>query len=211
MKGLMPGRVEMMGLLGGQRRMKSMLVWIVVVSLAFTAGMYAAGGSWVRRGLGAHSSTLWKTGRPRHIPNWRESAEAEFGQDNNDEFPGLENVLERASMPNKTIIMTTLNQAWAQPHTMIQLFLESFREEEISHLLPHLVIVALDQVSYDKCRELHTLCYMLKTKGVDFSGEKYFMTDDYLKMMWRRIYFLEVVLEMGYSFVFFGCRHNVVS
>lgn len=81
MKGLMPGRVEMMGLLGGQRRMKSMLVWIVVVSLAFTAGMYAAGGSWVRRGLGAHSSTLWKTGRPRHIPNWRESAEAEFGQD----------------------------------------------------------------------------------------------------------------------------------
>lgn len=43
---------------------------------------------------------------------------------------------------------------------------------------------------------------MLKIKGVDFLGEKYFMIDDYLKMMWRRIYFFEVVFEMGYSFVF---------
>lgn len=86
---------------------------------------------------------------------------------------------------------------------MVHLFLESFRlGEEISHLLDHLVIVALDQVAYDQCKELHALCYMLKTEGVDFSGEKYFMTEDYLRMMWRRIYFLKYILEMGYSFVF---------
>lgn len=81
-------------------------------------------------------------------------------------------------MPNRTIILTTLNQAWAQPNTMIHMFLESFRSgEDIEHLLDHLVIVALDQVAYDRCTELHTLCYMLKTAGVDFSGEKFFMTE----------------------------------
>ncbi|KAL7260118.1 hypothetical protein ACSBR1_005891 [Camellia fascicularis] len=32
--------------------------------------------------------------------------------------------------------------------------------------------------------------------------EAYFMTPDYLKMMWRRIDFLRSVLEMGYNFVF---------
>lgn len=118
-------------------------------------------------------------------------------------YPGLEKLLRKASMPDKTIIVTTLNQAWAQPNTMIDLFLESFRVgDEISHLLNHLVVIALDQVAYNRCAELHSLCYMLKTEGVNFSGEKFFMTEDYLKMMWRRIDFLRIILEMGYSFVF---------
>lgn len=128
----------------------------------------------------------------------------------NVEFPGLEDILERASMPNRTIILTTLNQAWAQPNTMIHLFMESFRTgEDIYHLLNHLVVVALDQVAYDRCRELHTLCYMLKTEGVDFAGEKFFMTEDYLRMMWRRIYFLKHILEMGYSFLFTVMLFNI--
>lgn len=106
-------------------------------------------------------------------------------------------------MPDRTIILTTLNQAWAQPNTMIDLYLESFRSgEETSQLLDHLVIVALDLVAYDKCKLLHAFCYMLKTEDVDFSGEKFFMTEDYLKMMWRRIYFLKIVLELGFNFVF---------
>ena len=117
----------------------------------------------------------------------------------NVEFPGLE----KAAMPERTVILTTLNRAWAQPNTMIHLFLESFHlGEKISHLLDRLVIVALDQVAYNRCRELHTLCYRLKTEGVDFSGEKFFMTEDYLRMMWMRIYFLKYILEMGYSFAF---------
>lgn len=115
-------------------------------------------------------------------------------------------------MPNRTVIVTTLNQAWAQPNTMIHLFVESFRAgEDIDHLLDHLVIVALDQVAYDRCRELHALCYMLKTEGVDFAGEKFFMTDDYLRMMWRRIYFLKHILEMGYSFLFTVCTSILYS
>jgi hypothetical protein len=134
-----------------------------------------------------------------------------FWLQSNVEFPGLEQILERAAMPNRTVILTTLNQAWAQPNTMIHLFLESFRSGEgIAHYLNHLVIVALDQVAYERCRELHTLCYMLKTEGVDFAEEKFFMTEDYLRMMWRRIYFLKYILQMGYSFVFSVMYFSIV-
>lgn len=106
-------------------------------------------------------------------------------------------------MPDKTVILTTLNEAWAQPNSMIDLFLDSFHQGKgITYLLDHLVIIALDKVAYSRCTELHSLCYMLKTEGIDFAGEKYFMTEDYLKMMWRRIELLRHVLEMGYSFVF---------
>jgi hypothetical protein len=43
---------------------------------------------------------------------------------------------------------------------------------------------------------------MLRTNGVDFSGEKVYMSEDYLKMTWRKIKFLQNVLEMGYNFIF---------
>lgn len=112
-------------------------------------------------------------------------------------------MLATASTPDKTVIITTLNQAWAAKNTMIDIFLESFHKgENIQFLLNHLVIVALDQTSYDRCQELHNHCLMLKTKGVDFSGNKGFMSKDFLKMMWRRMRLLRTILEMGYNFVF---------
>ncbi|CAK9212556.1 unnamed protein product [Sphagnum troendelagicum] len=134
----------------------------------------------------------------RREPPWRETLKQDEEQ-----LPGLEDILARASMPDKTVILTTLNAAWAQPNTMIDLFLDSFHQGEgIEYLLNHLVIIALDQVAYNRCTELHTACFMLTTEGVDFAAEKFFMTGEYLMMMWRRIEFLRKVLEMGYSFVF---------
>ncbi|CAK9211296.1 unnamed protein product [Sphagnum troendelagicum] len=134
----------------------------------------------------------------RREPPWRETLKQD-----EEELPGLEDILARASMPDKTVILTTLNAAWAQPNTMIDLFLDSFHQGEgIEYLLNHLVIIALDQVAYNRCTELHTACFMLTTEGVDFAAEKFFMTGEYLMMMWRRIQFLRKVLEMGYSFVF---------
>lgn len=106
-------------------------------------------------------------------------------------------------MEDKTVILTTLNEAWAAPNTIIDLFLESFRiGHRTRRLLNHLVIVALDHKAYVRCMQLHTHCFALVTEGVDFHKEAYFMTPAYLKMMWRRIDFLRSVLEMGYSFVF---------
>ncbi|KAF9624090.1 hypothetical protein IFM89_007788 [Coptis chinensis] len=115
----------------------------------------------------------------------------------------LDRVLKEASMDDGTVILTTLNEAWAASDSIIDLFLESFRIGNQTHrLLKHLVIITLDRKAYIRCLALHTHCFALTTEGLDFSKEAYFMTPDYLKMMWRRIDFLRSVLEMGYNFVF---------
>ncbi|XP_034673409.1 uncharacterized protein At4g15970-like [Vitis riparia] len=118
------------------------------------------------------------------------------------EFP-LDIVLEKAAMGDKTVILTTVNGAWAANNSLLDLFLESFHiGNNTKRLLNHLVIIAFDQKSYARCLALHPLCYALKTEGVDFSGEAYYSTPNYLEMMWRRIDFLRSILTMGYSFIF---------
>ncbi|CAN1296118.1 Uncharacterized protein At4g15970 [Linum perenne] len=104
---------------------------------------------------------------------------------------------------SKTVILTTLNEAWAAPNSVFDLFLRSFQTGiRTRRLLNHLVIVALDENAYLRCKKLHRYCYALVTEGVDFRQEAYFMTPAYLKMMWRRVDFLRTVLELGYNFVF---------
>ncbi len=86
---------------------------------------------------------------------------------------------------------------------MIDIYFESFREgENIQELVNHIVIVAVDKMAYDSCKKIHPHCFMLRTNGVDFSGEKVYMSEDYFKMTWRKIKFLQNVLEMGYNFIF---------
>lgn len=115
----------------------------------------------------------------------------------------LESVLREAAMVNKTVIITTVNSAWMLPNSIFDLFLESFRVgNQTRVLLNHLIVVAFDQKAQNRCLELHSHCYALRTEGVDFSGKVDFMTADYLKMMWSRIGFLHTVLKMGYSFIF---------
>ncbi|XP_024399894.1 uncharacterized protein At4g15970 [Physcomitrium patens] len=118
-------------------------------------------------------------------------------------FDGLEAMLSSVATADKTVIVTTLNQAWAAKDAMIDTFLESFHKgENTQFLLNHLVIVALDHRSLERCRELHHHCFMLRTEGVDFTSRKRYMTEDFLKMMWRRMSLLRTILEMGYNFVF---------
>ncbi|KAF4351866.1 hypothetical protein CsatB_027409 [Cannabis sativa] len=115
----------------------------------------------------------------------------------------LEKVLKDASMDDNTVILTTLNEAWAAPNSTIDLFLESFRiGNGTLKLLNHLVIIAMDRTAFARCLELHKYCFSLVSEGFDFHQEAYFMTQDYLNMMWRRIDFLRSVLELGYNFVF---------
>ncbi|KAJ6677207.1 EXPRESSED PROTEIN-RELATED [Salix viminalis] len=115
----------------------------------------------------------------------------------------LERVLNKASMKGKTVILTTLNDAWAEPGSVFDLFLESFQIGiETKKLLNNLVIISMDQKAHDRCLAIHPHCYALKTEGLVSSTEAPFMSEDYLKMMWRRIEFLNTVLQMGYSFVF---------
>ncbi|KAJ4847634.1 hypothetical protein Tsubulata_002744 [Turnera subulata] len=120
----------------------------------------------------------------------------------------LQLALEKASMPNKTVIIAVVNKAYAEQSvkaetTMLDLFIESFwLGEDTSHLIDHLLLVAVDQTAYDRCRFKRLHCYKLETEGVDFGGEKLYMSQDFVKMMWRRTLLLLDVLKLGYSFIF---------
>ena len=112
-------------------------------------------------------------------------------------------ILENATTKNNTVIITTLNQAWAEPNSLFDLFLESFRiGQGTQQLLKHVVVVCLDGKAFERCSQLHPNCYHIETTETDFSGEKVYNTPDYLKMMWRRIELLTQVLQMGFNFIF---------
>ncbi|KAJ8900313.1 hypothetical protein K2173_024953 [Erythroxylum novogranatense] len=120
----------------------------------------------------------------------------------------LDLALEKAAMPNKTVIIAMVNRAYAEQTveteiTMLDLFLESFwLGENTRQLLDHLLVVAVDQTAYERCMFKRLHCYKLETEGVDFAGEKIFMSRDFLKMMWKRTLFVTEVLKRGYNFIF---------
>ncbi|KAI5064845.1 hypothetical protein GOP47_0019540 [Adiantum capillus-veneris] len=122
----------------------------------------------------------------------------------------LKELLQKAEMRNggeKTVIFTSVNAAWAEPGSLLEILLESFkllknsRTQEVD-FLKHLIVLAFDHKAYERCVEVHPLCYQVRTDGIDFSSAKPYMSHDYVKMMWRRIEFLNNVLAMGYSFIF---------
>ncbi|KAJ3681250.1 hypothetical protein LUZ60_015739 [Juncus effusus] len=106
-------------------------------------------------------------------------------------------------MDDNTVIITSLSEAWARPGSLLDLFLESFKAgEQIEHLLSHLVIVVMDPKAFKRCKEVHSYCYFLETKGINYTNEKVYMTKDYLEMMWGRNLFQQKILELGYNFLF---------
>ncbi|KAL6652155.1 hypothetical protein ACP70R_011080 [Stipagrostis hirtigluma subsp. patula] len=125
------------------------------------------------------------------------------GDDLDSEDLKLERLLNKASMGDNTVILTTLNAAWASPGSVVDLFMNSIHlGAGTSSLLKHLVIVAFDWKAYKQCVKIHPYCFALGTEGMDFSEEKRFLTPGYLEMMWTRIDFLRLVLEKGYNFIF---------
>ncbi|MQL82450.1 hypothetical protein Taro_014918 [Colocasia esculenta] len=115
----------------------------------------------------------------------------------------LEIALRRASMANKTVIISVLNKAYAEEGGMLDLFLRSFRVGEGTQpLIRHLFLVTVDQVAFNRCSTMGLHCYRLVTEGVDFSGEELYMSEGFIKMMWKRTLFLGEVLRRGYSFIF---------
>lgn len=162
------------------RRLPVPLIFLLVFGLSFTFIYRAAG--------------------PIPLfPQWNRTASFDLDK----EKVRLAQVLKASAMEDNTVILTTLNAAWADPGTIIDLFLESFHiGNDTRSLLDHLVIIAFDKKAYLRCRAIHSHCFALATTGVDFSVQENFMSEGYLKMMWRRIDFLRIVLEMGYNFIF---------
>ncbi|XP_076891352.1 uncharacterized protein At1g28695-like [Bidens hawaiensis] len=119
-------------------------------------------------------------------------------------YDGLEEALAGAATRFKTVILTMVNKAYVEgDKAMLDIFLDGFwMGENTGSLVNHLLIIAVDQTAYERCmfRRLH--CYRLKMDGVDFVGEKMYMSDDFIKMMWERTLFLGEVLKLGYNFIF---------
>lgn len=144
--------------------------------------------------------------------NWRPSALTSWGNgarpapdEKMKAFAELAEVLKNASMEDKTVIVTSINRAYAAPGSLLDLFLESFRlGEGTAALLDHVLIVAVDPGAFRRCRAVHRHCYLLRQSpsAVDYSGEKHFMTKDYLDMMWSRNRFQQTILELGFNFLF---------
>ncbi|KAL8153524.1 hypothetical protein V2J09_011284 [Rumex salicifolius] len=118
-------------------------------------------------------------------------------------YEELATVLERAANPNKTVIITYLNDAWAEPNSVFDLQLESFRiGNNTAALIKHLVAVSLDEKAHARCLSLKLNCYFLRLEGYNFSNAAFFMTPMYVEMMWRRLDFMHTVLSLGYNFLF---------
>ncbi|XP_055820788.1 uncharacterized protein At4g15970-like [Solanum dulcamara] len=162
-----------------------------VPSSAFNSNYVNTNGSAVVNSLHGYNSTTANVSTQGTLPLKKK------------QISKLEEVLEKAAMGDKTVIITTLNAAWTEPNSIFDVFLKSFRVgNQTKPLLKHVLVACLDKTSYSRCLEKKLHCYALTTKGVDFSGEAHFMSEDYLKMMWRRIDFLTNVLQMGYNFIF---------
>ncbi|EHA8588457.1 hypothetical protein COCNU_scaffold005312G000010 [Cocos nucifera] len=115
----------------------------------------------------------------------------------------LETALERASMVNKTLIIAVINKAYVEENGMLDLFLQSLLEgEDTKFLIRHFLFVAVDQTAFNKCKALELHCYKLDTDGVDFSREVFYMSENFINMMWQRTLFLGNILRRGYSFLF---------
>lgn len=115
----------------------------------------------------------------------------------------LADLLRRAAMADRTVLMTAINEAWAAPGSFLDLFLESFRHgENIGHLVQHLLIVAMDKKAFDRCNAVHPFCYWFRVDGMDFAADQSYMKGDYLEMMWKRNRFQQTILELGYTFLF---------
>ncbi|VAI10177.1 unnamed protein product [Triticum turgidum subsp. durum] len=181
----------------GARRLATALLFLAAVALPCLVLYRAVAPGGVLVQPAARLPWL-QAGAPPH-----DDDDVDLVQESESEDVRLERVLRAAAMANDTVILTTLNSAWAEPGSMVDVFLESFRlGEHTRELLDHLVIVSLDLAAHRRCKQIHPHCLAVATEGVDFSGQKNFMTDGYLRMMWRRIDFLRQVLEKGYSFIF---------
>ncbi|KAJ4778936.1 Nucleotide-diphospho-sugar transferase family protein [Rhynchospora pubera] len=121
-------------------------------------------------------------------------------QESHDEKFAL--MIQNAATDDKRVILTEVNEAFAAPNSMLDLFLESFHNgDNIAHLLDHLVIVAMDQKAFEKCMSVHRHCYLHEQLS-DMSSEKAYLSKDYLDLVWSKVRLWQFILEQGYSFLF---------
>jgi len=112
---------------------------------------------------------------------------------------------------HKNIIMTSVNEAWAAPGSLLDLFRDSFHNGDgIAHLLDHVLVVAVDAGGFRRCKAVHPHCYLLDVfvvssgagDAANLSSANRFMSRGYLELVWAKLSLQQRVLELGYSFLF---------
>ncbi|XP_019458755.1 PREDICTED: uncharacterized protein At4g15970-like isoform X1 [Lupinus angustifolius] len=116
----------------------------------------------------------------------------------------LSQVLRRATMADRSVILTMVNESWARPGSILEVFLQSFKSGIGTHrLLNHLVIIAMDIQAYNYCKSLHSHCIHPSTLAyVSATKKEYIMNPNHNITSKRRINFLLQVLQLGYSIIF---------
>ncbi|KAL6616620.1 hypothetical protein ACP70R_038890 [Stipagrostis hirtigluma subsp. patula] len=124
-------------------------------------------------------------------------------QDQEVEFPGLAELLRKVATEDKTVIMTSVNEVWTRPNSLLGIFLDGIKNgEDTAHLLNHVLIVAVDPRGFDGCKAVHPHCYLLEVKSMDMNMARHFGTKEYLEMIWLKLSIQQRVLELGYNFLF---------
>uniref|UniRef100_A0A0E0JSW7 Nucleotide-diphospho-sugar transferase domain-containing protein n=1 Tax=Oryza punctata TaxID=4537 RepID=A0A0E0JSW7_ORYPU len=132
-----------------------------------------------------------------------EEVTATSGDSIESSFADLAELLPKVAMEDRTVIITSVNEAFARSNSLLDLFRESFvAGEKIAHLLDHVLVVAVDPAAFDHCRAVHPHCYHLKVKSMDLSSANNFMSETYVELVWTKLSLQQRVLELGYNFLF---------
>jgi hypothetical protein len=120
-----------------------------------------------------------------------------------EKFPGLPELLPKVAMEDRTVIITSVNEAWAAPGSLLDLYRDSFKNGEgIAHLLDHVLVVAVDPAGFRRCKAVHPHCYLLHVKSINLTSATRFMSREYLELVWTKLSLQQRVLELGYNFLF---------
>ena len=112
-------------------------------------------------------------------------------------------MLPKVATDDRTVIITSVNEAFARPNSLLGLFRESFQVGEgIGHLLNNVLVVAVDAKAFSYCKAVHPHCYLLQVKTMDLSSANNYMTEAYVELVWTNLSLQQRVLELGYNFLF---------
>jgi hypothetical protein len=112
-------------------------------------------------------------------------------------FPGLAELLSKVATDDGTVIITSVNEAWAEPGSLLDIF-----REGTADLLNHTLIVAVDAGALARCKAVHPHCYLLEVTAANVTSANRFMTKSYLELVWAKLSLQQRVLELGYNYLF---------
>ncbi|KAM0826417.1 hypothetical protein ACQ4PT_068894 [Festuca glaucescens] len=124
-----------------------------------------------------------------------------------DRFPRLAELLPKvATDDDGTVIITSVNEAWAAPGSLFDLFREGCKNGEgTAYLLNQTLTMPhrrRQPRALARCEAVHPHCYLLEVKSANVTSANRFMTKSYLELVWAKLSLQQRVLELGYNYLF---------